>query len=674
MPSTDSTHSTGKHFPRSGKNPLTYLLLLFLNLLFLPPCQGADVVSVTSPRDGQTAEARTELASQLYGLNVQAMNAAGIDDARKVIDALGQPDLLAAIISANSLPYLDERRVFSALLRSGRKSVPLLIAGLDPETDQRVVRRWSGGAVTGCNSPAHESDDWNFTAGDQQEIVRELAEIEMPFRGKVACGLVRGQNSNPQSLLEASDRGERLHIFMDVAVDGQSVFLLANIIPSGEASTSATLNFLRGFSGVAPEAMYLRYAAGDRAWHTTGHYANLTVDDAWLTEPFGNLDYAGLLKEMEKHNFHTTIAFIPWNYDRSEPDAVALFREHPERFSVCIHGNNHDHREFGEYSAEPLDGQTANIKQALARMEQFTRLTQIPYDRVMVFPHAVAPVETFAVLKEYNFRATTNSESVPLGSRPPASPLFSFRPETLEFANFASIFRYSAEVPVSHAAIAINAYLGSPILFYAHEGYFHPGIGVFNAIADEVNRIEPQTIWGSLGSVTEHLYLIRSRRDQTIDVLSYSSDFVLTNSEGKTAVFHVRKSENFMPDLASLTVNGNPQHYEKLKNEIAFDVLLEPGSSGHVRILYANDLQTSNIPLSKGGLEVRLLRWASDFRDLKLSRSRIGWLLMDFYYRNHLDGVERNLEPWALRLLLVMVAFAALWRFRTVKKSVAGRE
>ena len=30
--------------------------------------------------------------------------------------------------------------------------------------------------------------------------------------------------------------------------------------------------------------------------------------------------YKGLLQEMQKVNFHTTIAFIPWNFDRSRPE------------------------------------------------------------------------------------------------------------------------------------------------------------------------------------------------------------------------------------------------------------------------------------------------------------------------------------------------------------------
>lgn len=83
---------------------------------------------------------------------------------------------------------------------------------------------------------------------------------------------------------------------------------------------------------MAPFVLFLRYAAGNYGWQLDGHYANLTIDDAWLTQPYGHLDYPALLTEMEKHNFHTTIAFIPWNFDRSEPDTVTLFRDHPERF------------------------------------------------------------------------------------------------------------------------------------------------------------------------------------------------------------------------------------------------------------------------------------------------------------------------------------------------------
>ncbi len=114
---------------------------------------------------------------------------------------------------------------------------------------------------------------------------------------------------------------------------------------------------------------------------------------------------------MEKHNFHTTIAFIPWNYDRSEARVVKLFRNHPDRFSISIHGDNHDHGEFENPKSE--GHHAAALKQALARMEQFQRLTKIPYDPVFVFPHVIGPEEVLEKLKTYNYLATVNSTNVP---------------------------------------------------------------------------------------------------------------------------------------------------------------------------------------------------------------------------------------------------------------------
>ena len=92
------------------------------------------------------------------------------------------------------------------------------------------------------------------------------------------------------------------------------MFVIAALDPSygqGESTLMET------FSNAAPVVTFLRYAAGDRAWHAAGRYANLTIDDPWLIEPYGNLNYRALATEMDKHDFHTTIAFIPWNFDRS---------------------------------------------------------------------------------------------------------------------------------------------------------------------------------------------------------------------------------------------------------------------------------------------------------------------------------------------------------------------
>src|SRR5260370_28184823 len=135
--------------------------------------------------------------------------------------------------------------------------------------------------------------------------------------------------------------------------------------------------------------MFVKYCAGEQGWHAIHQYANLTIDDPWLRPSYGYVDYKGLLDEMERHNFHTTIAFIPWNYDRSDPAVVSLFRSHPYRFSIAVHGDNHDHKEFTDYPSKPLADQIDDLKQALARMQKFRPLTGIPCDDVMVFPHSI---------------------------------------------------------------------------------------------------------------------------------------------------------------------------------------------------------------------------------------------------------------------------------------------
>ena len=129
--------------------------------------------------------------------------------------------------------------------------------------------------------------------------------------------------------------------------------------------------------------------------------------------------------------------------------------------------------------------------------------------RVMVFPHRIAPEATLAALKQYAFLATANSDNIPLGATAPNDPLFYLRPGCLKFANFPTLLRYSAEVPVPRLELAINIFLGNPLLFYGHECMFASGIGAFNPVADAVNTLQPDTQWTTPGTIAQHLYLIR---------------------------------------------------------------------------------------------------------------------------------------------------------------------
>lgn len=64
-----------------------------------------------------------------------------------------------------------------------------------------------------------------------------------------------------------------------------------------------------------PIMMFIRYSNGDMCWHNYNKYANLTIDDPYFIESYGYLNFKDLFNEMELHNFATTIAFIPRNFN-----------------------------------------------------------------------------------------------------------------------------------------------------------------------------------------------------------------------------------------------------------------------------------------------------------------------------------------------------------------------
>jgi hypothetical protein len=370
---------------------------------------------------------------------------------------------------------------------------------------------------------------------------------------------------------------------------------------------------------------------------------------------------------MENHNFHTTIAFIPWNFDRSEPAIVTLFRAHPERFSICVHGNNHDHKEFGDYATNSLGEQMADIRLGVARMERFRAMTGIPYDRFMVFPHGVAPEGTFAVLKRYDFLGTTNLVSVPLDATFPTDPAFLLRPYTVAFANFLSMSRYPVGGQILQLEIAIQSFLGNPLLLYGHEDLFVEGIGAFNAFADYVNQVQPNTQWTNLGEIARHSHLVRRREDGAFEARMFSNEMDLKNPTDRDAVFYIKWEEDFSSAIRSLTIDGVPTAFERSKNMEALRLVIPARQVRKFRIAYQNDLGLSREDIRKSGVRTYALRRISDFRDLYLSRFSWGRDIKKYYYRHGWNLIELYLEQkWWVYVTCMALAFVVL-RYRRLR-------
>lgn len=606
------------------------LFLVFASSLL---CYSADMVLIRSAGETPSEQRELEIASEFYGLDLKVVTAG--EPAEQILASVRRSGTVAVAIEADALAHLDQKALLRALHRAGGSNVPLLILDITPETNPTIFKAWSGGLVAGVQ-PLSTAGPFRYLVGSLAGVTDQLTGLEIPAAGDDAFYFAGTNSSRTRAVISLKNGMQVAPVFLEVEVNQQRIFLLCKKDSPASEKPRAE-NTETAFAEVAPEMIFAKYCAGDRGWHALHHDANLTIDDPWLREPYGHLDYKNLLAEMQKHNFHTTIAFIPWNYDRSEQQVVALFRDHPERFSICVHGDNHDHKEFDDYESKSLSLQIAALRQSVARMEKFQALTGIPYDKVFVFPHNIGSERILEQLKTYNFDATVNSLSVPMDRSRPASPLFMLRPVTLSFGEFPSIARYGAVMPKPTSFIAINEFLDNPIFFYGHQDLFANGIGAFDRVADDVNRIEPDTRWSSLGDMAKHLYLVRSRDDANHDVLALSSNLDLDNTSGRNSVFYIQKPESDSAAIASVSVEGRPVPFQFYGRALHLSVAIPAGESRNVLIRYKNDLDLASVSISKSSPRVYLLRMISDFRDITLSKYRIGRAVTEYYYKDKMS-------------------------------------
>jgi peptidoglycan/xylan/chitin deacetylase (PgdA/CDA1 family) len=623
-------------------------------------------------------EQQIEDSARLYGLTIHPLQVGGTALTRLASSSFQKSKLLGIMIDGDALPFLNRGEILRVARDKGGRSFPILVFGVRPETTARELEVWSGAALDSCaENPAAFSPD-TLDIARLSELAQGLAGLQLPAVSIPRCDFHLGRaREKAQLILSAHDASRSVPVLLRVRVEGSDLFFAPATDLYDSSWMGKPMGLSHAFSSMAQFILFMRRASADYGWHFNVHFANFTIDDPWLTEPYGHLNYDALLGEMQRHNFHTTIAFIPWNFDRSDPRVVALFLQHQDRFSVCIHGNDHEHKEFDDYKTAPLDSQIGDIKKSVARMERFRSLTGIPYDRFMVFPHGVAPEPTFAALKRYDFLGTANSIDVPMDSEFPKETGFLLRPYTLRYAQFLSMFRYSAEGHVPRTEIAIESFLGNPILLYGHHAMFANGSGAFDEFADYVNELQPDTRWTSLGEIARNMYLIRKRMDAGFDVRMFSSEMILTNSSASGAVFHVTREESAARDEFSLTIDDRKAEFQILDSTTTFAVMIPAGQQRRIKISYRNNLDLAHEPVDKNDLHARGLRWLSDFRDIYLSRSTWGRAVTRHYYDGRWDSLELELENLTLFIALLSAVGGGIWylrRRRTRRGYEKGRQ
>ncbi|GEM_PF-671100 len=343
------------------------------------------------------------------------------------------------------------------------------------------------------------------------------------------------------------------------------------------------------FSRLVPLLIFMRYAAGEETWHSKQNYANLTLDDPPLIQPFWGMSYTNnfytdLLPNMKSHNFHTTIAFVPKNYLTSQASVTQLFRDNPNYYSLAVHGNDHLCPELPSLAGQ--DELQRRAKEALWRMTEHERLTGVPFGKEMVFPCEQFDMESLKALKYAGFLSTVNGKDVPLDAVRPIYWDYGMYQAELDYNNFANVPRMGIEwsTPLH------ELFIGRPLLVFDHPAFFQTGMHAFNNWANQFNAIAGGLEWRSLDYITKRLYLEKTNDDQSISVKFYTGNVIVKNAYSTDKLFRFIKKETLDLPITTVKANGIQLPFTFENGLLQFEVTIPAGQESEITLQYSGEV------------------------------------------------------------------------------------
>src|SRR3984893_5387220 len=436
-------------------------------------------------------------------------------------------------------------------------------------------------------------------------------EARIPEKQPVFDLCARGESF--QSIL-GSNQG---NLFVAVKGRGARLFLnsSANVIDVSELCTKY-FDVRENPCDTVPIVMYSKFAFGAGSASEIG--ACLIIDDPPLKPRYGFLRYRDVLRLMEAHNFATTVAFIPWNWRRTDARTVQLFHEHPDRLSLCIHGCDHTSKEFAERSTAVLN---KRIRVANKRMRRFGRRTQLRHEDVMLFPQGAFSASAARALKLNGFVAAANTEVAPVHREENETTVGDlFGPAIMKYASFPLFTRRYLAHGVE--TFAFDGLLGKPCLIAAHHDDFADDARILLRVIAKLNSLNWKSRWRSLGEAITRSFNLRKDSGGATFVEMYGSNVIYRNSHSSIGGTTFFKEESDFDCVKDVTVNGLHVDHVRRSGYLQFEASVPPNASTELRIIYSG---LQNLPSTQDGVKYRakavLRRYLSEFRDNYLSRN-----------------------------------------------------
>jgi hypothetical protein len=411
-------------------------------------------------------------------------------------------------------------------------------------------------------------------------------------------------------------------VFSKLEYNGVPVFFSTSreIIDLDAELKSQNFNVRDHFLSAVPLVLYIKWAFGETCWSAPETTACLVIDDPVLKSRHGFVDFQELLSLMKRHGFSTNVAFIPWNWRRSSPEVVRLFRENPESYSISVHGCDHTRAEFGSADRQRLYWKA---QQALKRMNRHEAITGIRHDRVMVFPQGIFSEAATSALKHTDLIAAVNNDVICAGHHP--------RPVTISDVWDIAVMRYS-NFPIFTRRypwegvenFAFDALLGKPLIMIIHHDYCSDHCRRLVDFVDRVNALKCSLTWRSLGDVVRRSCRQRELSRNTVEVEMYATELRLENRSKQPKHFLIKRRECEPSAIREICDGSGPIAWNSLNRQINFEIELSSGESTMVGIrfheLAGNGSNGDSLPFR---FKTMLRRYLCEVRDNYITTGRL---------------------------------------------------
>jgi hypothetical protein len=373
------------------------------------------------------------------------------------------------------------------------------------------------------------------------------------------------------------------------------------------------------FSRLAPLMMVLRGALQGRVWQNQHPKACFIIDDPLLKSRHGFLEFRELLDRMSRRRFSACIAFIPWNYRRSNRKVAAMISSSYGLPFLCVHGCDHTDAEF---AATDVNWLRAKAQLALERMRAHHRASGVAFDDVMVFPQGRFSAEAITALKASGYLAAVNGAVCP-STAPEALALRDL--VDVAVTKFADFPVFGRRYPRDLADFAFDVFLGRPALGVEHHGYFRRGYAELESFVEGLNLLAPRLEWTNLATICSEASVMKMTRNGDVHVRFFTHHFRLKNHDAETRRYLLFKKHTHHEPLPSVTINGKEWFCESQNNHLCISLELEAGQSANIQ-LHSNagdPIAHSWKPSGRYRMGVWIRRFLGEVRDNYLDRAKL---------------------------------------------------